>query len=192
MKVILTEKVPTLGNIGEVVKVSAGHARNFLFPRKLAVMADEGNQRALDGQKKRLAKKIAAEKGVAQELKAKIDGVALEFIKKVGANGKLFGSITNADLAKELSQRGIEVERRNLVVDRPIKQLGNYEVKVKLFTDVEANFKVKVAIDEAQAEELKKMQAEARKNKKAKEEAEAKAKEDAAKELAQQTEENQE
>jgi len=94
-------------------------------------------------------------------------------------------------LAKELLTKGIEVERRNLVSDRPIKQLGNYTIKAKLFTDVEAVFKVKVSIDEVQAEELKKEQEEARKNKKAKEEAEAKAKAEEAKKLAEaeQTEE---
>jgi len=191
MKVILTEKVPSLGTIGEVVKVSAGHARNFLFPKKLAILADEGNKRVMEAHKKKLAKKITAEKNVALELKKQIDGLALEFIKRVGANGKLFGSVTNADLAKELLTKGIEVERRNLVSDRPIKQLGNYTIKAKLFTDVEAVFKVKVSIDEVQAEELKKEQEEARKNKKAKEEAEAKAKAEEAKKLAEaeQTEE---
>ncbi|MCK5072777.1 MAG: 50S ribosomal protein L9 [Bacteriovoracaceae bacterium] len=158
MKVILTENVSFLGSVGEKVNVSSGHARNYLIPRKLAVLADEANQRQLDDQTRRLNKKISEQKVMADELKGKIDGLNIELFKKVGGNGKLFGSVTNGELAKELEKHGIVIERRIINIDTPIKNLGDYDIKVKLFTDVEASFKVKVAIDPKQAEELRKRQ----------------------------------
>lgn len=176
MKVILTEKVKALGTIGEIVNVSAGYARNFLFPRKLAILADEKNSNVLKDKQKALAKKIAAEKAEAEAQKKKIDGITIELIKKVGANGRLFGAVTTQEIAKELEKQGVSVERRLISVDGSIKALGTYDVKVKLFHDVTATFKLKVAIDAAMAEELKKQQAEAQKRN-----AEKKAKAEAAK-----------
>lgn len=166
MKVILTKKVPALGNIGEMVNVSLGHARNYLFPQSLAVLADEKNKKVLENQKRSLAKKISAEKKGAEEQKAKIDDLQLEFVKRVGPNGKLFGSITSNDLSEELAKRGLDVEKRLIQIANPIKQLGAYTVRVKLFMDVEAKFQVKVVIDPEQAEEIKLQQAAAEKRKK--------------------------
>ena len=162
MKVILTERVSTLGDVGEIVKVSAGHARNFLLPKKLAVLADEANQRQLANQQRRLRTKIEAQKAEAEALKKQIDVVSLELIKKVGANGKLFGSVTNQELANELENRGIKVDRRRILFDSAIKTVGNFNVRVKLFTDVEAAFKVKVTMDPKQVEELKAKEAAAK------------------------------
>lgn len=167
MKVILTEKVATLGNVGEVVNVSAGHARNFLIPNGQAVIADESNQKVMDHHKKALNKKIAEQKNEALETKKKVDGLKLTLIKKVGASGKLFGSVTTNDLSQELKEKGIDVERRVLILEKPIKAVGNYNVKAKLFSDVEADFEVSVEMDPAQAEELKKKEAEALERKKA-------------------------
>lgn len=175
MKVILTEKVPALGNIGEIVNVSAGFGRNFLIPSKKAVLADESNKKVLENEQKRLAKKIAEEKSAAEALKAKLDGVTLELVKKVGGNGNLFGTVTTAEVAKELAANGIVVERRVLVIETPIKTLGSFDVKAKLFKDVEATFKVKIEMDPKQAEELKKMQAAAAKKKAAKKDEETEA-----------------
>jgi large subunit ribosomal protein L9 len=176
MKVILIEKVKALGTIGEIVNVSAGFARNFLFPKKMAILADEKNSNVLKDKQKALAKKISAEKAEAEALKKKLEGLTVELIKKVGANGRLFGAVTTAEIAKELEQKGIQIERRLLAVDGSIKSLGTYDVKAKLFNDVVASFKLKVAIDAAMAEELKKQQAEAQKRN-----AEKKAKAEAAK-----------
>ncbi len=162
MKVILTERVSTLGDVGEIVKVSAGHARNFLLPKKLAVIADEAHQRQLANQQRRLRKKIEAQKAEAMALKKQIDVVSMELIKKVGANGKLFGSVTNQELANELENRGIKVDRRRIFSDSAIKTVGNFNVKVKLFTDVEAAFKLKVIMDPKQVEELKAKEAAAK------------------------------
>ena len=176
MKVILTEKVKALGMLGEIVNVSAGYARNFLFPRKLAILADEKNSNVLKDKQKALAKKVAAEKGEAEALKKKLEGLTVELIKKVGSNGRLFGAVTTAEISKELEAKGIHVERRLLNVEGSIKSLGTYEVKARLFNDVTATFKLKVAIDAAMAEQLKKEQAEAQKRN-----AEKKAKAEAAK-----------
>lgn len=163
MKVILTEKVKALGTIGEIVNVSAGFARNFLFPQKLAILADDKNSNVLKDKQKALAKKISAEKSAAEAMKKKLEGITVELIKKVGSNGRLFGAVTSNDIAKELEKHGISIERRLLTVEGSIKSLGTYEVKAKLFNDVVATFKLKVAIDAAMAEELKKQQAEAQK-----------------------------
>ena len=174
MKVILTEKVKALGTIGEIVNVSAGFARNFLFPKKLALLADDKNSNILKDKQKALGKKIGAEKDAAMDLKKKLEGITVELIKKVGQNGRLFGAVTSQEISKELEKQGLSVERRLLTVDGTIKSLGVYDVKAKLFGDVTATFKLKVAIDAAMAEQLKKEQAEAQKrnaDKKAKTEA---------------------
>jgi large subunit ribosomal protein L9 len=176
MKVILTEKVPTLGNIGEIVNVSAGHARNYLVPNGFAMVADDSNKKLLAAQQKSLAKKIKSQRDAALELKKKVEGTTIELIKKVGASGKLFGTVTNAELSKELEARGIEVERRLIHLESPIKGLGTFNAKAKIFQDVEAVFKVKVAIDPKQAEELKKNQEEALKAAEARKKAAADAK----------------
>lgn len=161
MKVILTERVKALGNVGEIVNVSAGHARNFLLPNGFAVLADEGNKKALENQKRALNKKVEAQKNEANALKSKLDSVKLQLVKKVGASGRLFGTVTSSDLSKELEKLGYDVERRLILVDTPIKAIGNYKVRAKLFSGVEATFEVQVQMDPAQAEELKAKQAEA-------------------------------
>ena len=177
MKVILTEKVKALGTVGEIVNVTAGFARNYLFPKKFAVLADEKNSNVLKDQQKALAKKVQAEKAEAEATKKKLDGITVELIKKVGANGRLFGAVTSQDIAKELeTKHGVSVERRLLQFDGSIKSLGTYDVKAKLFNDVVATFNLKIAIDAAMAEQLKKEQAEAQRRN-----AEKKAKAEAAK-----------
>jgi large subunit ribosomal protein L9 len=175
MKVILIERVSTLGNVGEIVNVSAGYARNFLFPKRLAKLADLANTKILTHQKNILAKKIEAEKKEFVELKKKVDVVSLELTKRVGANGKLFGTVTTTELAKELDKLGLNIDRRQIVIENQIKGLGVYDVKVKLFTGVDANFKVKVVQDQKQVEELKVAQAEAKKSKELRAQQEAKA-----------------
>ncbi|MBL6991191.1 MAG: 50S ribosomal protein L9 [Bacteriovoracaceae bacterium] len=163
MKVILTENISTLGNVGEMVNVSKGHARNYLIPNNFAVLADETNKKQFEDNKRRLALKIAEEKNKALEIKKKIDGQTLELTKKVGGNGRLFGTVTNTELAKEFSEKGVEIDRRQISIEKPIKTLGSFEVKAKVFTDVEAVFNVKVAMDPKQAQEEKAKQAAAAK-----------------------------
>jgi len=193
MKVILKENVKALGNIGEVVNVSAGFARNFLVPRKLALISTTAGAKAATDHQKMLGKKIQVAKTAAQEVQKKLQAVSMVLIRKVGANGKLFGSITTVELAEDLAKLGFQVDRRQISLDRPIKQLGQYEARVKIFTDVEAVFNIKVEIDPVQAEELKKQQLEAAERKKrdakANKEAAAKAKKEEEEAAAKATEE---
>jgi large subunit ribosomal protein L9 len=109
---------------------------------------------------------MSAEKDVSLELKTKLEGTHLEFVKKVGPNGKLFGSVTQQDIADELGKKGISVEKRVITITNPIKSVGTFTIKAKLFADVEAKFQVKVVIDPTQIEELKAAQAAAEKRKK--------------------------
>lgn len=174
MKVILTERVKTLGNIGEIVNVSEGFARNFLIPKKMAKLADDGNSKQMADYQKMLSKKIASEKSAAEAMKSELAGMSITVFKKIGGNGRLFGTVTTAEIAQELEKNNIVLERRVIHVPTPIKSLGNFEVVAKLFSGVEATFTVKVLIDPVQAEEMKKKQAAAEKKpKKAKDTEEA-------------------
>lgn len=168
MKVILTDKVRSLGNIGEIVNVSQGFARNYLIPNSLAKLADESNAKQMADYQKMLAKKVAEEKATAEEVAKKVSGITINLIKKIGGNGRLFGTVTNAELSKELEAQGVHVEKRLISIESPIKSLGEYTISAKLFKGIEAKFKVKVMIDPKQAEELKQLQAEAAARKAAK------------------------
>jgi large subunit ribosomal protein L9 len=158
MKVILTEKVKSVGNVGETVSVSQGFGRNYLIPNKLAVLADASNAKQMADQEKRLEKKVAEEKAAAQAIAKKLGGVVVTLTKKVGGNGSLFGTVTNTELAKELEKSDINIERRLITIETPIKTTGEFEISAKLFKGVDATFKVKVEVDPVQAEEMKKKQ----------------------------------
>lgn len=158
MKVILTDRVKTLGSVGEIVNVSQGYARNYLIPKKLALLADESNKKQMEDYQKMLSKKVEEEKKEAKELASKLQGRTVAVTKKVGGNGKLFGTVTSSELSKELEKDGLIVERRLIQVDTPIKTLGSFEVKAVLFQDVEATFNVKVEMDPKQVEEEKRKQ----------------------------------
>ena len=168
MKVILTERVNSLGNVGEIVNVSSGYARNFLIPGNKAILADEGNTKQMADYEKMLAKKVAEEKAAAESIAKNLSGKTVTLIKKVGGNGSLFGTVTNTELARELEKEGIVLERRLIQIDTPIKNLGTFDITAKVFKGVEATFKVKVEIDPKQAEEMKKKQEAAAKKKAAK------------------------
>jgi large subunit ribosomal protein L9 len=158
MKVILTGKVKSLGNIGEIVNVSEGYARNFLIPQKLGKLADESNAKQMADYQKMLAKKVLEEKAAAEAVAKTLSGVTVSLVKKIGGNGKLFGSVTNADIAKELEKQGISIEKRVINLVNPIKSLGAFEAVAKIVKGVEATFNVKVEMDPKQAEEMKKKQ----------------------------------
>ena len=156
MKVILKDKVKSLGNVGETVNVSAGYARNFLIPNGFAVQADESSEAQAKHYAKMLAKRVAEEKSDAEAVAKKINGIKIELIKRVGPGGKLFGSVTSQELSVELGKLGHDVERRHLVLANPIKAVGTYAVKAKVFSGVESEFTVTVAMDPKQAEEQEK------------------------------------
>ena len=150
MKVILTDRVRALGNVGELVNVSPGYARNFLLPRDLAVVADEKNTKVIEAQQRRLNKKIEEQKQLAVDLQKKVEGIELTVTKRVGGTGKLFGTVTTNEISTLLEKEGIDVERRLLSLPLPIKSLGTYDVDAKLFSGVSATFKINVLIDEKQ------------------------------------------
>lgn len=142
MLVILRENVENLGRIGDLVKVSDGYARNFLLPRNLVVAADEANKAAIEHQKKALEKKRMAQKGAAQEVAKRLEEVSCTITRKVGENDKLFGSVSNADIAEALKAQGFAVEKRWIQIDNPIKTLGVHPITVKLEPEVSATVKV--------------------------------------------------
>ena len=144
LQVILNEEVHNLGHPGDVVRVRAGYARNFLLPRKLAVEANPRNLREFEHQKRLALLKREALKTQAMSLKERIEALALSLSARTGEEGKLFGSITNIDLERALHEKGFAIERRRIGLHEPIKQLGTYTVAVRLQPEVEATLKFSV------------------------------------------------
>ena len=144
MLIILQENVPNLGNVGDVVKVKDGYGRNFLVPRGMAVIADQSNRRRL-GHQKRLAEaqrsKAMAE---ANALLAQIAETPVTIKSATGEDGKLFGSVTNRDIADKLAEAGVEIDRRLITIGESIKTTGAYDVTVKLGLDLSTTIKVYV------------------------------------------------
>ena len=147
MKVILREDMENLGRAGEVVRVADGYGRNYLIPRSLAVLADTRNLKALEHERKVIeARAKKARKGA--EAQASILAAASVVIPaKVGEEGKLFGSVTSRDVAEALAKQGIEVDRRLVLLDEPIKQAGEYKVRVKVATDIVPELSVTVVAE---------------------------------------------
>ena len=144
MKVILLEEVRGSGKAGDVVNVSDGYARNMLIPRGLAVEATPQNIKQLEKKKEAMAKKFAEDKAAALEMKKKLEETTVEVKAKAGKSGKVFGSVTSADIADALQAMGFDVDKKKIQLDSPIKTLGQETVNVKLFTEVAAKIKVKV------------------------------------------------
>jgi large subunit ribosomal protein L9 len=144
VQVILNEDLPNLGRPGDVVRVRAGYARNFLLPRKLAVEANSRNLRAFEHQKRLAMVKREALRVQAATEKQKIESLHLTLTAHAGEEGKLFGSVTNLDLERALHQRGFAVDRRRILLAEPIKLLGDYSVTVRLQPEVDANLKFSV------------------------------------------------
>ena len=147
MEVILREHVDNLGRRGEVVKVADGYARNYLLPRKLALLATDGNRKQIERERAKLDVKEAEEKGVFEAMAARMAGVELTIARKVGETEALYGSVTSADIAEALAAKGFEIDRRKLQLPEPIKQIGEFDVPVRLHRDVIAHVKVKVVAE---------------------------------------------
>lgn len=144
MLVILKQEVSNLGDAGDIVKVADGYGRNFLIPRGLAIPASEGSVKQLEHQK-RVAEAIRRkELQGAKELAEKLEGTAVSIRRETGEDDKLFGSVTNRDVAEALAAEGIEVDRRNIQIDEPIKAIGLFNVPVRLHRSVTANVRVYV------------------------------------------------
>jgi large subunit ribosomal protein L9 len=151
MQIILQEDVEKLGTRGQVVEVAEGYARNFLLPRKLAMPASAGNLKRLEKIRTTLAKLTATEREAAQKVANALNTVVISLTRKAGENDHMFGSVTSADLAEELSKLGHTVDKRKIQLVEPIRTLGEYQVPVKLYTEVTAEFKVVVAREEVKA-----------------------------------------
>ena len=144
MEVILREHVDNLGRRGEIVKVADGYARNYLLPRKLALVATEGNKRQVERERAKFEAKEAAERDAAQRIAAQLSGVELVIARRVGETEALYGSVTSADVAEALAAKGFEIDRRKLVLDEAIKRVGDFDIPIKLQRDVTATIKLHV------------------------------------------------
>ena len=153
MEVILKEDVDNLGHRGDVVKVAEGYGRNYLLPRKLAMQATAENKAVIEQMKASAARRSATEKAVAEAQVAKLEPVVLTFTRKSGEEGRLFGSVTSADIAAELAANGFEIDRRKVQLSEPLKSTGEFSVGIKLHKEVTAHIKVKVVADAVEAEE---------------------------------------
>ncbi len=151
MKVILRNNVATLGDAGDVVAVKNGYANNFLIPQGIAIRATEGTLRALETEKKQQTKKIELQRKSAREHAQKIEQMSLKVYAKAGDTGKLFGTVTSADIADALKAQGIDIDRRKITIEEPIKTLGKYEADAKIFQDitVKVHFEVEAEGSEA-------------------------------------------
>lgn len=144
MKVILKENVEHLGHIGDVVKVAPGYARNFLVPKGFAIEATEKNAKALEHAKKHLEYKKGRVLEGAKLLAGKIEAISLNLVHQAGSDDRLFGSVTNMELADQLKEKGIEIDRKRIVLAEPVKHLGEFTAVVKLHPEVSATLKFSV------------------------------------------------
>ncbi|MGO9094964.1 MAG: 50S ribosomal protein L9 [Bryobacteraceae bacterium] len=149
MEVILREDIDKLGSRGQVVKVAAGYARNYLLPKKLAVPASEANKKVVEQERLAHLRREAKEKSSAQDLSGMLTGVTVTFAQKAGEQEQLFGSVTSKDIAEALEQQGYHIDRRKIHLDEPIKQLGEYKVPIRLHREVTTEILVRVVPEEA-------------------------------------------
>ena len=147
MEVILREHVDNLGRRGDVVKVANGYARNYLLPRKLALLANEGNKRHIARERAKLEAREAEERKVVEAIAARLTRVEVVIARKVGETEALYGSVTGADIAEALAAKGFDIDKRMLQLDEPIKKLGAVGVPVKLDRDVTATVSVTVVAE---------------------------------------------
>jgi large subunit ribosomal protein L9 len=142
MEVILKEDVAKLGSRGDVVKVAEGYGRNFLLPRKLAIEASASNKAVIEQMKAASVRRSAKEKTQAEELSKQFEGLSVAFQRRSGEGDQLFGSVTSSDIADALDKKGFHVDRRKIQLHEPLKQLGEFDVPVKLHKDVTTHVKV--------------------------------------------------
>jgi large subunit ribosomal protein L9 len=148
VKVILRESIPSLGEAGAVVTVKPGHAHNYLIPQGKASLATEGNVREIEHQKRVVADRVARELKALGVEKSRLESLLLEVKANVGEEGKLFGSVTVVQIAELIAAKGIELDRRKIQLEEPIKEIGEHSVPVRLHKDVVANLKVRVSAAE--------------------------------------------
>ena len=152
MEVILRQYVEHLGKRGDVVKVAAGYARNYLLPRKLALPATDGNKRHVERERKIMEVKEADEKAQSQAIASRIEAIEVVITRRVGETDQLYGSVTAVDIADHLKSKGFEIDRRKLILPEPIKTIGDHKVPLKLHRDVTVPLVVKVVKEGAAAQ----------------------------------------
>ena len=145
MKVILNENIETLGHIGDIVKVAPGYARNYLLPKKLAVPATEGNAKALEHAMRQFAYKKSKALEASKNLMGKLEALSINLVHQAGEEGKLFGSVTNMEIAAYLKKNGFDIDRKTIVLTDPIKHTGEFSVLVKIHPEVSATLKITVS-----------------------------------------------
>jgi large subunit ribosomal protein L9 len=148
MDVILREDIDKLGTRGQLVKVAPGYARNFLLPNKMAVAATESNKKIVEQERQAHLRREAKVEGEAKDLGQMLGKVAITISQKAGENDQLFGSVTSKDIAESLEKQGYTIERRKIVLDEPIKTLGEFKVPVRLHREVTAEITVHVIKEE--------------------------------------------
>lgn len=148
VEVILRRDVADLGLAGELVNVRPGYARNYLVPQGIALVATEGNRRRFEEERRQVEQSAEREREAAQQLAAELEGRAVQFVRRASEGGRLFGSVTAADIADELEKEGVSVDRRLIRLDDPIKDLGVHAVPVRVHVAVEPALKVSVVTEE--------------------------------------------
>ena len=151
MEIILRDHVDNLGRRGEVVKVANGYGRNYLLPRKLALLATEGNKKVVERERAKFDAKEAEERKVVQAQADRLANVEVVITRRVGDTQALYGSVTTSDIAEALAAKGFDIDRRTLQLADPIKKIGEVDVTIKLHRDVSATIKVKVVAEGAAA-----------------------------------------
>ncbi len=144
MELILREDVAKLGHRGDVVDVSNGYGRNFLLPQKKAMLVTEGNKKVIEKEKAAALRREAHEKGEAEQLAALLGKATIQIARKAGENGVLFGSVTSLDIEDALGKQGFQIDRRKIILEEPLKQLGEFPVPVRLHREVTASLNVQV------------------------------------------------
>ena len=147
MKVILTKDMDNLGKAGALVEVKTGYGRNYLLPRQLAVLATAKNIRQLEHQKSGILARASKEKQNMTQMAQKLSAIEVKFTRKTGAENKLFGSVTNKDIHEQLAAQGYEIDRKQVHLPEPLKEIGTHEVEVKLHPEVTAKVKVTIAAE---------------------------------------------
>jgi large subunit ribosomal protein L9 len=153
MKLILRADVENLGNLGDIVNVKAGYARNWLLPQRLAMAASPANLKVFEMERKKLEARMDAQRAEAKGIQASLEALEVRIPVRVGENDKLYGSVTTTIIGEALTALGVEVDRRRILLDAPIRQLGEHPVRVRLHASVIAVVSVKVVSDSRTAEE---------------------------------------
>ncbi len=156
MKVILKQDVENVGRKGEIINVSAGYGRNYLLPRKLALEVTPSNMKMVEIERQALKKKVEQERLSYQGLIQKLNDVRLTFVRKAGEKDMIFGSVSASDVKASLDELGFDIDKKRIVLEEPIKRLGNYIVPVKVYHDDKADVRIEVVKDEKGEEPKKK------------------------------------